>query len=329
MNKVIFPLKPRMQGTEVVNLQDALKLMLEREKIHPNDPHARTALLAKLPSERQTQTYGNTTKKTVMAFQEGQQLQPDGVVGQQTAAAINMLLKEWGVFDQPSEEEVKYQVQGQIMLANYANAIHPVETPLAGALIRAFDKDLRHEQLLGEINTDRQGRYIITYTQAQFRRAEKQNADLILRVIGPDGIVLATSVVIFNAQPSEVIDLVIPGPPAPEYQQLIAEVTPLLEGLSFAELTEQDISFLANETSIERLFISILISAAKLASLTGLAINVHYGMLREGLPSELSLLLKQGRDKQRSALEDAMKKKLIATLSSEELEEILDRLEKI
>ena len=73
----------------------------------------------------------------------------------------------------------------------------------------------------------------------------------------------------------------------------------------------------------------ILNSAEKLASLTGLAINVHYGMLRQGLPSELSLLLQQGRDAQSKALKAAMKKRLIATLSSEELDAVLDRLEEI
>jgi peptidoglycan hydrolase-like protein with peptidoglycan-binding domain len=115
MNKITFPLKPRMQGPQVADLQDALKLMLERDSISPGNPRARAALLDKLPSEHQTQTYGSATNKIVTVFQEEQQLRPDGIVGQQTADAINALLKEWGVLSETTEPEaIKYQVQGQI-----------------------------------------------------------------------------------------------------------------------------------------------------------------------------------------------------------------------
>jgi hypothetical protein len=323
MNKITFPLKPRMQGPQVADLQDALKLMLERDSISPGNPRARAALLDKLPSEHQTQTYGSATNKIVTVFQEEQQLRPDGIVGQQTADAINALLKEWGVLSETTEPEaIKYQVQGQIQQAD--------ATPLAGALVRAFDKDLRHEQLLGETSSDRQGRYTITYTQAQFRRAEKQSADLIVRVVGPDGSVPVSSDVIFNAQPLEVIDLEVPAPPPPpEYQQLCAELSPLLEGVSFSELTEEDVVFLNGETGIEYLLINFLISATKQASLTKLGINIHYGMLREGLSSELSLLLKQERDVLRLALETAIANNRIAPLSSAELKEVLDRMEEL
>lgn len=323
MKTVTFPLKQRDKGIEVANLQDALKLMLEREAIFPGNPRARAALLAKLPSERQTRTYDTTTFKLVRAIQEERQLRPDGVVGKQTADAVNLLLKEWGVLDEPTEpEDQKYQVKGCIYQASRIQKANVI--PLSGALIRVFDRDLRHEQFIGETFSNRQGQYTLSYTQVQFRRAEKENADLIVRVLGPDGNVLSSSSVIFNAQPIEVIDIEVPGPP--EYEQLTAELIPLLEGLPFSELTEEDVAFLIGETGIERLLISSLISAAKLASLTNLAINIHYGMLREGLPSELSLLLQQGRVVQHHALEAAIKNKRIASFSSAELNEMLDRI---
>ena len=198
-----------------------------------------------------------------------------------------------------------------------------------GALVRAFDKDLRHEKLLGVTQTDSQGRYTITYTQTQFRRAEKKNADLIVRAYDADGTLLAESSLMFNAQPVETVDLVLPGEELDqsEYERFLAELTPLLDGLTLAELTAEDVSFLAGETGLERRFISFLVSAEKLATITNLAASIHYGFVRENLPTDLPSLLRQGRDAQRLALETAIKNKLIPTISPEGLDATLDQLQ--
>ena len=48
--------------------------------------------------------------------------------------------------------------------------------PLVRATVRAFDRDLRSEEALGDATTDRAGRYEIRYSAAQFRRDEKGSA---------------------------------------------------------------------------------------------------------------------------------------------------------
>ncbi len=58
---------------------------------------------------------------------------------------------------------------------------------LSGYIIRAFDKDLRAEQFLGEAVTDTNGEYQISYAAEQFRRAEKHTADLIVRIFDQTG----------------------------------------------------------------------------------------------------------------------------------------------
>lgn len=65
------------------------------------------------------------------------------------------------------EESKGFIVKGRIRQAN--------KSPLVNGVVRAFDKDLRSEQLLGEACTDKEGRYEISYTRAQFRRAEKKS----------------------------------------------------------------------------------------------------------------------------------------------------------
>ena len=83
--------------------------------------------------------------------------------------------------------------------------------PLAGVLVRAFDKDLRSEELLGEVATDDTGHFEIQYTTDQFRRADKGSADLRVCVCNEGGRELASSPIIFNAQPVETVDLSVGG----------------------------------------------------------------------------------------------------------------------
>lgn len=52
-------------------------------------------------------------------------------------------------------------------------------SPVESAIARAFDKDFRSEQRLGEATTSAAGLYTITYTAEQFRRAENERAGLI------------------------------------------------------------------------------------------------------------------------------------------------------
>ncbi|MCL6542209.1 MAG: hypothetical protein K6T87_16760 [Roseiflexus sp.] len=52
MNKITFPLKRQMQGPKVADLQDALKLLLDRGLILGQDEGVRRNLLAALQPER-------------------------------------------------------------------------------------------------------------------------------------------------------------------------------------------------------------------------------------------------------------------------------------
>jgi len=123
---------------------------------------------------------------------------------------------------------------------------------------------MRTEQLLGESMTDSDGRYEIRYTSEQFSRDEKGTADLIARVFSPDALgtaaapatPLVESGVLFNAPPVATIDLVVP--------ELAALSTPLLQGRSVADLTAEDIAFLADETGLPAERIKLFATAAKL-----------------------------------------------------------------
>jgi len=72
MNKIAFPLKPRMNGPKVGDLQAALQLLLERAVILANDEGARREWSTALKRERVEQIYGDATGKLVSSFRHQQ-----------------------------------------------------------------------------------------------------------------------------------------------------------------------------------------------------------------------------------------------------------------
>ncbi|MCI0717394.1 MAG: peptidoglycan-binding protein, partial [Acidobacteria bacterium] len=209
-------------------------------------------------------------------------------------------------------------------------------SPLVGATVRAVDRDLRHEEPLGEAITGTDGRYEISYTADQFRRAEKRNADLIVRALDATGAVLAASPTIFNSRPVEIIDLVVGGGKysgPSEYEQLLAEITPLLEETPIADLTEdeqhQDITFLAGETGQNPQRITFLILAHRMERTTGLLPEVFYGFFRQNMPTRLPALLLQSRRALRRALEAALRDNIIPAKLRDDIETTLDALKRL
>src|SRR5215470_15025500 len=97
----------------------------------------------------------------------------------------------------PSPETLT--ITGQIILAD--------ASPFVGSTVRAFDKNLRAEMLLGETKSDAGGEYTITYTLQKLGRPDKQNADLVVRVFDALGKQLGASDVLFNAPAEATIDV--------------------------------------------------------------------------------------------------------------------------
>ena len=135
-----------------------------------------------------------------------------------------------------------------------------------GQLVRAYDKDLRSEELLGEAITDHEGDYAIRYSSTQFKRAEKLSADLRIVVCDLDGEECLSSEIVFNASPDQIVDLEVTtgNPLAPsEYERYLANLERPLAGVALADLDGKDIAFLFGETSIDRQHLAWLASAAK------------------------------------------------------------------
>src|SRR5258707_392409 len=122
--------------------------------------------------------FGDTTYDAVVDFQKQLKLVPNGIFDAKAA---------WMIGDDKQHPN-KFIVIGQVFRAN--------GTPWEGAVVKAFDKDLRSEQQF--VKTDvakKAGEYEIFYRADEFNRAEKDRADLIVRVFDNSGAVLAASTI--------------------------------------------------------------------------------------------------------------------------------------
>ncbi len=224
--------------------------------------------------------------------------------------------------DEPPKE-FEFLVRGQVM---YRDGL-----PLSGVLVRAFDKDLRSEQRLAKSTTDASGNFELWYSADAFRRPDKRNANLVVRAYErakPEE-AIAESRVIYNAQTVEKVRLQVKGGPQhvwSEYEQLITELAPELEGTALDSLEETmerpDVTHLSGRTGQAPQRIAALVVAHKLAARSDIPAEVFYGLARMGLVTNLSSLLAQGSEVLRRAIEAGIAGRLIPGRYAEHVDEL-------
>lgn len=202
--------------------------------------------------------------------------------------------------------------------------------PVQNANVKAFDRDLRWEELLGVIQTVESGFFEIKYSPKQFQRSEKGLADLIVRAYDEQNNELISSGIIFNAAPETEVNLSLPGgdPRGPsEFDNLVREITPLLRDVPQHDLTEDDIAFLSADTGIDRRNILWLAeSARRFIEAATIDQFIFYGLFRQNLPIELDNLLEYELSALRDALEKSSQEHVIKYLSNEEMDAIMTKL---
>lgn len=338
MKPIIAPIKPGESGPQVTNLQEALFLLIDRQVIRAVDPpnyptlEELQKLTQGLKDERAQSLFGEATRQLILHFQIQQGLADNllGIVEDKTAAKLNEILKSLGVLD----EEAVFVVRGTVRDSN--------EKPLANVTVRAFDKDLRTEQLLGEAKTDMSGHYQIRYTAEQFAPADvATNAapDLFVRALSADDLKLAESPRRFNAGREETIDLVIAAPALSEWVIISQAVIPLLIGqgpegkaLPPWELNDEDINFIVEETGLDREQVRLWVLAGKTAHTTNLlgdaAVEdlveaaVFYAWVRDGFPQDFPTLIQRPVDELIASFIAACDRNIIPTALRQYAEEI-------
>jgi hypothetical protein len=245
----------------------------------------------------------------------------------------------------------QFVVKGQVR--------HSDGNPVPGLIVIAVDQDLRGQQTLGQpATTDQDGQYAITYTAADFNRAEKATADLIVYVkiagptpSGPPIDLVNSGPPLFNAPQTATINLTVPGTnravPS-EYDRLIAELQPLLVNVTIAgvpspttidqlaDLKTDDIDFLVGETGEPRTKLEAVVRAAVLQKLSAatststapaaIPAPIFYGLAREGLPLDLAALLKRSVAELQAALTQALQQNIVPAALADGLAQTVQNL---
>ena len=255
--------------------------------------------------------FGSTTFLAVQQFQQQHNLPATGIVDAQTARVINAALDA-----QPREG---YLVKGKVVNSD--------GRPFARASVVLFEKRLRSEQRLGETRSNPQGVFEITYPQP-----EETPLSVLVRAFRLNGPEIATSDLICDVKPVEEVTLVVGGEALQgpsEYGQLDNVLRPALaaEQLNPADLNEEDVSFLSCKFQLNPEHVALFVVSARHHRDTEIVAEGFYGLLRQGLPTELTSLVAQSQETLGEALETSVEKNIISSRLQSSIPRILQSLQ--
>lgn len=206
--------------------------------------------------------------------------------------------------------------------------------PLPHLLVRAFDRDMRSETLLGQATTDADGTYQITYSTDQLRMKDK--ADLIVRVFEPSssegketGDEIGFSEIIFNASLRQTVDLEVQlgkfrGPS--EYERYITALQLLIDGEPVHQLTDEDLSFLGGKTGIPLEYLNYLRLDDHWCFHYAMEPAVIYSLLRQGLPSDPHSLSTEKPARLQEALQASLAQNIMPAALADKVDQAIKPL---
>ena len=263
-------------------------------------------------TEQADKFFGDTTYDALVDYQKKHNLVPNGIFDGKA---------RW-VLDDDHQHPKKFIVMGQVLQAN--------GQPKSNVIVKAFDKDLRSEQLLDvDSNPKQSGEYLIMYTASKFDQAEKDRADLFVQVFDTNGALLATSPIIFNAGKVEVVNFTIGNAQGvSEFERIVNEITPLHKPIPQGDLGGSDVAFLNAETGIDAALITLIAeSARRNVQANTIAQTSFYGLFRQDFPTDLTALLDNEISLLRAALETSSNDGIIPPLTAAQLDQIAANLQ--
>ncbi|NTV79709.1 MAG: hypothetical protein HGA25_11400, partial [Clostridiales bacterium] len=164
--------------------------------------------------------------------------------------------------------------------------------PFANLIVRAFDRDIRSEEILGECVTDKSGKYEITWLHSQLSGRGKRTADIAVKVLTKEKntelFKSSMEEVRFNASEREEINISIRQvlqKEVVEFDFLVKEVSFLANKIAIADLQEndehRDVTFLSKEMEVPSDKIEHLIVAHRLQDLSKIDAAFFYALFRE------------------------------------------------
>jgi hypothetical protein len=237
----------------------------------------RTLELLQLPidqGERDRRVFGPATQAVLRDLQTKCAIAVTGILDGDTRTKLEGMLNDVGPFC----------VCGRLTDAS--------GQPIAGATIVAMDRQLRRSEVLGQATTDSGGDYEVRYTASRLVNAAQDGVALVVRASLANE-AIAESKVVFHAAPEARVDLAAKAVHGPaEFDRLVRELTPRLDGVPLGELTDDDIAFLAGDIGCDRARIAQLMQAHRMAS-AELPAAAIFGWLTQGLAASADELSRQ------------------------------------
>jgi len=268
------------------------------------------------PNETGQSVFGPFTRRAVMEFQKKfseEGLKVTGIVDEATARLINREVDRL----HPPVPADGCTVRGTVRQVD--------GTPASGLRVVAFDRGLIASRPLGDSQTNADGRYTISYQPAASTGPARVRPYMFVQAFAADGSVAAESETSCNAPCDSLVDLMIGGgryAGPSEYETTITAIIPLLENLAIADLSKEQVVYLACRTGLERQILQYMVWAQKRGREQQLPPEALYGYAREGLPTALDVLLAQAPAILRRALENALADNLIPLGLRSRLDEI-------
>jgi Tc toxin complex TcA C-terminal TcB-binding domain/Neuraminidase-like domain len=213
--------------------------------------------------------FGHTTRVGVLIYQRAGGLGVTGVVDVDTAESLAL-----------SETLAARRVVGRVL--------GPDLDAVPEVTVSAFDRDLRTESLLGKTKTDANGYFFIRYTADQLVRAEKETADVFVRVSDGNRVLKEPSVEDTIFQAGELVSITVhlekqPRRGRSEYERISDVLEPLLVNLNPADAREdgevRDITFLSGETGLPMHQLGHYVVSNRLTRETGVQPYFFYALL--------------------------------------------------
>jgi hypothetical protein len=155
MNRIAFDIVPGASGQNVIDLQDGLKLLLDRGALDVGVEHDK--LLAVLADERANASFRDGTGQLVQVFQKQHGLDTTGSVDEKTALALNAAFQSLGAFDpKPVPKPAAASIVGGHVRDDQGAGF-------GGLLVRAFNVTDRGDVRIGADTSDADGAYSISY----------------------------------------------------------------------------------------------------------------------------------------------------------------------
>jgi hypothetical protein len=270
MSPIQAPIKLHDRGDTVVNLQDALLMLLQKSVLRVTAEERREYREC-LRREREDRVFARTTEKLVAMFQQQHGIHYSGEVDEATAQALAVAL------DVRSDHA--HHVEGRILFDD--------ATMAGNVTLRLYHRGFGGaEELLAETKSDEHGFYEIAYVSGGTTNIE-------VRALDGQGYELPLSATRFAAQQNEMLNLVAPArirPSTTEYQRLsydLAEQTGARGLLAAREDDERrDLTLLHRATGWDARLIALAVIAERLGAETQILPEAVYGLLRAGLPTD-------------------------------------------